>query len=137
MLCIRRQRVSKAAAVVLIAFLLRSASSAAQIFPPDNGWEPVTIGGNVLHDMAGDVSVGANARDIVGDVNPAAFVSADDAYVYFRLRVAANPLNAGVWVSFGWGVEIDTNDSKGNYEELVLLNGKTQQIEAWSNAIQQ
>ena len=131
-------RSHKLGAVAVGVMVLASApSSLAQTFPADGSWLPITRGGVVLGDPAGDAQ---NERDIVGDeANPAAFVFGDASFLYFRLRIADTPLQANnEYKPFGWGVELDTNGDLNNYEFLSMLDGinNPDVVTLWQNTTQ-
>jgi hypothetical protein len=86
-------------------------------------WFAVTKGGVVLSDPSGD---GSGSGDVVGDAaNAPVFVGSDAAHMYFRLRVAGNPVKPpGRFQSVAWGCELDTDGStKSTYQYLIIANG--------------
>nr|MDQ2646011.1 hypothetical protein [Myxococcota bacterium] len=107
---------------VFIVSLLLSVTSFAQTFPVESAWVPVTRGGITITDPLGDAQ---NSRDIVGDgTRPAAYIARDTNYIFFRLRVNADPKQtASNFAAFGWGVALDTDGNSDHFEYLIMLNG--------------
>lgn len=114
-------------------------SNLAFAWPTDAQWIPLFKGGDLLQD---DVADSQGSRNVVSDPNnDAAFMYNDGLYIYFRLRLDESPAGTGgqgILKSFGWGVEIDTNLSSGDYEWLIMVDGvaKTEVIELQQNTIQ-
>jgi len=71
------------------------------------------------------VADASGARDLVGDIaNPAAFVAADSACLYFRLRINQTPFSGGTsYQPFAWAVEICTTSSFGGYQFICGVDG--------------
>jgi len=118
--------------------LLASSVANAQTFPPDSQWLPLTKNGVPIGDPQGD---GQNSRDIVGDSTavppiPAAYVYSDGTYLYFRLRLAANPYQvAPNFQQFGWTCLIDTNgDTTQSYEFAAGVDGISDLVELRQNS---
>lgn len=109
----------------------------AQTFPAKSAWTPVTTDGVSITDPLGDAQ---NERDIVGDaMHPAAYVYRDASYIYFRLRVTADPQQtASNLAPFGWGVALDTDGNLDNFEYLAMLNGiaNPDDVELRKNTVQ-
>src|SRR5262245_55786816 len=104
-------RIRLIAASSIVAASLQAAPVSAQTFPADSAWLPLTSGGVVLGDPLKDAQ---GSMDIVGDANNgAAFVFRDPQYLYFRLRVDSDPIQAAPdnFRSFAWGVEFDTGNT--------------------------
>jgi uncharacterized protein (TIGR03382 family) len=106
----------------------------AQTFPADNQWVVARDHACTtdLHDPFGDTTVAQPARDAGTTTDPAVQVWGDGTYLYFRLRVDANPKPAA-WEQYGWGCQIDTNSGDTAYERMVVLNGKDGRVDVWSN----
>jgi hypothetical protein len=102
--------------------LLFSLPASAQTFPAPSDWVPVTRNGVTVTDPLRDA---VNSRDIVGDgSDPAAYVARSATYIFFRLRVSADPKqNATNFSPFGWGVALDTDLDTDHFEFLIMLNG--------------
>lgn len=76
--------------------------------------------------LSDPVKDSTGSRDIVGNsTNSAAYLFNDGNYIYFRMRVDANPLdNSGIALGpFGWGFLLDTNNSLDDYEYMIMLDG--------------
>jgi hypothetical protein len=97
------------------------ASASAQSFPADADWIVLTRDGVPVDDPQNDAQ---DDRDIVGDADaPAAYVYADGDFLYFRLRLDADPRQGDNFRPFGWGVEIDTDGDGSAYELLSMVDG--------------
>lgn len=108
-------------------------------WPTAGQWFPILRNSLYLQDPIGDAS---GSRDVVGDnTYPAAFMFNDGTYVYFRLRLNADPTGSGgqgLLQPFGWGVLFDTNLNYANYEWMIMVDGiaQTEIIELWQNTVQ-
>ena len=73
------------------SLLLLSALSprAVAAWPSDGDWQALTVDGSALLDNA-DV-VASTQLDLVSDKEPAGYWAADDATLYFRLRLGSEP----------------------------------------------
>jgi uncharacterized repeat protein (TIGR01451 family) len=94
----------------------------ARAWPGDGDWIPIYNGS----DMLSDLEDSAGSRDIVGDAaSAAAYLFNDGNYIYFRLRLDADPRdNSGVALSpFGWGFLLDLNQNLDDYEYMIMLDG--------------
>jgi len=88
----------------------------AQTFPA-NGWLPLTQQGLIFGDPA-DATLVSQKLDVVGDKsNPAAFVTSDASYLYFRMLVAANPYNSsrGKFAAYSWTCLLDVDSQPQTY----------------------
>ena len=122
--------------LAFVIVVLSAAPAAAQTFPPDASWTALTIAGAPASDPTGDA---ANSRDVVGDAAfPSAYFFADADFVYFRMRVDANPLSGSGFGPFGWGVLIDSNGNLDNYEVSVVVNGigTPEEVGVFQNTVQ-
>lgn len=114
-------------------------SGLAMAWPIAGQWIPIYKGGALLQDPSGDAS---GARNVVSDLtHDAAFIFNDGTYIYFRLRLDQDPSGQGgqgALQSFGWGIEIDTNNDPGNYEWLFMVDGisRSEVVTLWQNTAQ-
>ncbi len=100
--------------------------AAAQSWPADAAWRPVDCGLAPSFDPRRDEPGAVNERDIVGNKDaPAAYLASDAMHVFFRLRVDGAPTVNDDFEPFGWGVAIDTNLDRLNYELLAIVDGTT------------
>jgi hypothetical protein len=105
---------------------------------PDAGsWIPVRKGTQYLVDPntsgEGDDFNSSDHRNLVGDAgyNPTAYFFRDAHFLYFRLRVDDNPIQAAPlnFKSFGWAIEInvdggvDCNGYLKEYHAYCMLDG--------------
>ncbi|MEB3103843.1 MSCRAMM family protein [Ferviditalea candida] len=105
-------------------------------FPSDSQFQPIMFRGQPLFDPPGDESP-ANV-DIVGDSQyPAAYFAYDGAYVYFRLRLNADPRFKTGFLNFTWGVLFDTDDVPGTYEWLLCVDGLSTSVELIQNTVKE
>jgi MYXO-CTERM domain-containing protein len=107
---------------IVVAALSLAAPSRAQNFAAVT-WTPLTQNGVAIGDSATDAQ---NERNIVGDAaNPAAFVSQDASYLYFRMRLDDTPLQQGgvTLKPFGWSCAVEANNTLTTYEFLAAVNG--------------
>ncbi|MFM2161473.1 MAG: hypothetical protein RLZZ383_985, partial [Pseudomonadota bacterium] len=113
-------------------FALAAASSARASDFAAVTWEPLTQAGVGLGDPITDGQNGG--REVVGDAaTPAAYWGQDDQFVYFRMRLNADPLQSGQLKQFGWGIVFDTDGDLGTYEYSLILNGITEELEWGQN----
>jgi uncharacterized repeat protein (TIGR01451 family) len=107
-------------------------------WPADEDWVALLDSGGVpLGDPESDSH--GDSRELVGDASdPAAYIYADDDYMYYRLRVDADPAMGDGLRPFGWGFIIDTNNDSDNFEWLVMVDGigGTDDIYIGQNTIQ-
>jgi uncharacterized repeat protein (TIGR01451 family) len=103
-------------------------------FPPDEAWTPLTRSGATIGDAPLDTT--DPARDLVGQAEPAAYVTSDAAFLFARLRVDGSPGVVGVGFDpQGWVIELDTDANTGNgFELLAMVNGADETVELWSLA---
>lgn len=122
-----------------IFFFLGLFPDAAHAWPTTSQWIPVYKNSALLQDPSGDAN---GARNVVSDpTHDAAFLFNDGTYLYFRLRLDKDPTGQGgqgALQSFGWGVELDTNQNPANYEWLFMVDGisQTEVITLSQNTIQ-
>ncbi|WP_405082376.1 carboxypeptidase regulatory-like domain-containing protein [Paenibacillus chitinolyticus] len=103
-------------------------------FPSDSQFFPVTINGVPVGDPAGDVNPAST--DIVGNAQfPAAYVSYDTNFVYFRLRLNGDPRAKTGFDNFAWGVLINTDGSPSTYEWVLAVNGQNASLDLIENKI--
>lgn len=111
----------------LSAFLLLSGldgTAGAQAWPADGEWRVLFCGGVPSYDPLRDEPGATNERDVVGDAtHPALYFYADADFLYFRMRVDADPLQGTELRPFGWGVELDTDGDRTTYELLGEVDG--------------
>lgn len=113
-----------ASAVLSLLHVLPSAVK-AQTFPDDDAWRALACGRVPSFDPRRDEPGASLERDIVGDAErPAIYLSADATHVFFRMRVDGQPAVDGDFEPFGWGVAIDSNLDRRDYELLVMLDGR-------------
>lgn len=118
--------------------VLPGAAHALPVFPSQgDDWEPLTHKGAPLTDLTGDY---VDHRDIVGNSSaPSVYIYRDADFLYFRMRVDADPLlSAGNFNDFGWGVELDSDKDAADYEAIATLNGfsSPDQVELYENLLQ-
>jgi hypothetical protein len=110
-----------------LLFFAGSVPAGAQTFPT-SGWLPLTQSGIALTDPSGDESPAVPGIDIVGDKNdPAAFIASDASFLYFRLRLAGNPVSPinHHFTSYAWTCLLDIDADPTSYELLTALDGIT------------
>jgi hypothetical protein len=95
---------------------------------PSGGWLPLTQQELVSDDPFDGNPPYVPYLDIVADkaAAPAAFVSSDVDYLYFRLRVAASPYRSGGFNRFYsalWACLLDLDQDPQTYELLTGING--------------
>lgn len=109
-------------ALIVAGVVIAAPAAEAQNFNAVT-WTSLTQSGIPIGDPATDAN---NERNIVGDVtNPAAYVSQDANYMYFRIRLDADPRsNDNVTLKpFGWSCAVESNGTVTNYEFLAAVNG--------------
>lgn len=107
---------------LLVAGVVVATPTSAQNFAAVT-WVPLTQSGIPIGDPATDAK---NERNIVGDAtNPAAYVGSDASYLYFRIRLDADPRsNDGTTLKpFGWSCVVETQATVDTYEYLAAVNG--------------
>ncbi|MEY9091683.1 carboxypeptidase regulatory-like domain-containing protein [Paenibacillus sp. RC84] len=103
-------------------------------FPSDSQFFPVTLNGVPVGDPVSDVSPAST--DIVGNAQfPAAYVSYDTIYVYFRLRLNGDPRAKTGFDNFAWGVLFNTDNNPATYEWVLAVNGQNASIDLIENKI--
>lgn len=101
-------------------------AAAAQTWPADDQWRLLECGGEPSWDPLADEPGANDERDVVGDAtSPALYFFADADFLYFRMRVDADPGTGGDFRPFGWGVELDTDGDRSTYELLLEVDGIT------------
>jgi hypothetical protein len=104
--------------------LLLPVGASAQTWPTDDQWRVLECGGVPSFDPLADQAGASNDRDVVGDAGaPALYFFGDADFLYFRMRVDADPGTSGDFRPFGWGVELDTDGDRTTYELLVEVDG--------------
>jgi hypothetical protein len=103
-----------------------SKSAVAQTWPADASWRELDCGLVPSFDPRRDEPGAVGERDIVGNAQAAAVYLASDAtHLFFRLRVDGSPTMNQDLASFGWGVAIDTDLDRLNYELLAMVDGSS------------
>lgn len=109
---------------MLAAIVLSPRGVAAQTFPADGDWRLLYCGGEPSWDPLADEPGANDDRDVVGDADaPALYFFADDNYLFFRMRVDADPSASSGFRPFGWAVEFDTDGDRTTYELLAQVDG--------------
>jgi Cys-rich repeat protein len=118
-----------------VALVLASRTAAAQTFPQDAQWVPLTCNGVALTDVVGEVQ--PPAIDAVGDAsNPAAYVFMDATWLFLRLRMNATAMqNANTFDPYAWLCLIRTPGTPGSYLVWDGIDGiaKTSGVELLQN----
>jgi hypothetical protein len=121
---------------VVLGGLALAGPARAQTFPPDTAWIPFACGNRPMTDGLRDQSAAVDERDLVGDVaNPAGFRSADEQFLYLRLRVDDAPTLGANLRPFAWGYAFSTNPLPDDYEVLVTLDGDTRTVGLYRNTV--
>lgn len=111
-------------ASIMLAVVALPAAARAQEFPADAAYVPLYCGDGPMYDGYQDESGALDERDIVGDDDaPAVLRAADDAYLYLRLRLDADPAPGGALRPFAWGMAIDLDGDTTTYELLMVVDG--------------
>ncbi|QQR91170.1 MAG: hypothetical protein IPJ88_05405 [Myxococcales bacterium] len=98
----------------------------AQSWPSDTQWDAFMCQEQAATDTLADTTSFIDHEDIVGRPDrPAVFWHVDDNHLFFRMRLDANPLSedASKFQSAVWGVELDTDCNRRDYELLLVLDG--------------
>ncbi|MBC7174107.1 MAG: hypothetical protein H5U40_16815, partial [Polyangiaceae bacterium] len=96
----------------------------AQTWPADAEWRVLTCGGVPSFDGVRDEPGASLERDVVGDAaDPALYMFSDGTYVFFRMRLDADPSAASGLRPFGWGVEFDADADLTTYEVIGMVDG--------------
>ncbi|HEY8431213.1 MAG TPA: MYXO-CTERM sorting domain-containing protein [Sandaracinaceae bacterium] len=112
------------ALMALAALALAPAAASAQVWPADGEWRVLYCGGVPSFDPLEDEPGAVGERDVVGDEGaPALYYFADADFLYFRMRVDADPTTGTELRPFGWAVEIDTDGRRSTYELLAHVDG--------------
>lgn len=121
---LHRKRVSVRMTCRGLLFVAVGAAAQSQAAPaPGPGWLPLTQQGVVVDDP---VDGNPSYLEIVGDKSaPAAQVTSDATYLYFRLRVAGSPYHTAVHHLYAelWACLLDTDQDPQSYELLAGLDG--------------
>ena len=131
--------IKRISVLILAVIFFGLLSGSAHAWPTLSQWIPILKSGIYLQDANGDAN---GSRNVVSDANnPAAYIFNDGTYLYFRLRLDANPSGSGgqgLLQAFGWGVLLDTDQNSANYEWLMMLDGisQTEIIGLWQNTAQ-
>jgi hypothetical protein len=113
--------------------------AAAQTWPSDSQWRILYCGTDPLvpsWDPVADEPGAVNERDAVGDsANPAVYYFTDNTFLYFRMRVSAQPFDTE-FHPYGWGAEFDTDGDRTTYEVLGQVDGivNPDQVDLWRNS---
>jgi hypothetical protein len=108
--------------------------------PADETFVPFYCDGVPAWDPVGDEPGGSAHRDIVGETaHPALLRAMDDTYLYLRMRLDDDPVQAPSDLkSFGWGYEIDADGALDTYEYLILVDGVGADTVTWQhNTVQE
>jgi len=101
----------------------------AQTFPADEDFAALKCGDLPMTDLFRDEPGAIEDRDLVGLSGAAAGYHADDdEFLYLRLRLDRDPAPGGTTQNHAWGVEIDVNDDRRNYEILVMVDGVSRNV---------
>jgi hypothetical protein len=123
------------AAATLSLLVLAPSPATAQTFP-DDGWVAFRCGGVLAFDPLRDEPGAIGERDAVGDAAaPAVFLAADTEFIYFRMRVDADPTSGTMWRPFGWAIVMDilgTRDGD-NYDVSVVVDGTASEVRLYRN----
>ena len=109
----------------------------AQSFPDAGQWIPMPWKGVYLVDPNGDAKGSRNVVSSSGKA--AAFIFNDGVNMYFRMRLDDDPrMKSEDLQPFGWGVEIDTDFDRSDFEILILIDGisKIETVTIQKNTIQ-
>jgi hypothetical protein len=122
-------------ATLLPCLAVGGLAHAQPTFPADGEYDPLDCGPNTMWDPVADEPGAIDERDIVGDdADPAGFRTDDGEFLYLRLRLESDPLEAsGALRPFGWGFEIDLDEDLSTYEILLLANGNTESVGVFTN----
>ncbi len=96
-------------------------------WPIESQWIPTLKYQQILQDPNSDAQGSRNVVSLPGFA--AAYMYNDFEYIHFRLRLDKDPTGTGgqgLLQPYGWGVELDTNFSAGDYEWLLMLDGISQ-----------
>ena len=126
-----------AATLVGAATLVLAPPARAQDFPAADGdYEPLPCGRHDMDDRRRDEVDAIDERDLVGDADdPAGFRAVDDDFLYLRLRLDRDPFAGGTIRPFAWGIEIDTDNDRNDYEVLALVEGVTGNLLLYENTV--
>ena len=109
---------------------------AVSAFPADdNDWIPIYYGSAYMGDPDNDAN--PDWANLVGDATyPAVYTYNDGTYVYYRMRIDADPTGPGGLDSFGWGIQINTDADPGTYEYMVMIDGISEELRIGQNTNQ-
>lgn len=108
----------------LLLSTLCSSVAAAQTFPVEEEFRALDCGLIPSFDARRDERGAVDERDIVGNRDaPAVYLASDDTHVFFRMRVDGPPTVDDDFEPFGWGVAIDTDFDRFNYDVLAIVDG--------------
>jgi len=112
------------------------ASAAAQSFPADDAWVPLTCRDGVMTDAYRDEPVAVDERDLVGDpAGPTGLRALDADFLYLRLRLDDDAAAGGALRPFAWGFELDSDGDYTTYEVLIAANGIDEEITVYQNTV--
>ena len=115
------RRIALCTVTMIVAF---TQNASAQTWPLDGDWQVLTCAGLPAFDARGDTPGAPGERDVVGDASePALYIAADATHLYLRMRVDAEPTTGTDFGPFGWGVEMDIDGRRSDYELLGAVDG--------------
>lgn len=110
--------------VIALSLLVAPSIASAQVWPADDEWRVLFCGEVPSFDPRQDEPSATGERDVVGDgSSPALYFAADADFLYFRMRVDAEPTTGTDFRPFGWAVEMDTDGRRTTYELLGQVDG--------------
>lgn len=110
--------------------------AAAQDFPEDPFWVPLSCRDHLMTDPYRDESGATDERDLVGDLaEPVGYRAVDLDFAYFRIRLDQDPMPDGNLRPFAWGVLLDRDGDLTTYDVMLLVNGITNEVELYRNTV--
>jgi hypothetical protein len=110
--------------------------AASPHFPPDEQWDPLPCGINVMIDGLRDGDKATEERDLVGDlVSPAGLTARDEGFLYLRLRLDKSPLLGPKLRPFAWGILFKMDLQVRRYELLLMVDGKGEKVHVYINTV--
>jgi hypothetical protein len=109
----------------------------AQDFPEGDGaWRVLPCGDEPMTDPWRDEPGASDERDLVGDESgPTAARSADEDFVYLRMRLDQDPMPGGDARPFAWAMLLDSDGELTSYEVLLQVNGISGMLELYRNTV--
>ena len=123
--------------IVSLIIIAAAATPRVEAWPSE--WVAFVRNGSIVQDPNDDAQ---GSRNVVSDsTHAAAFYANDGTNLYFRIRLDDDPSGQGrqgAYQPYGWGFEIDANNSANDYEWLILLDGisKTESTTLQQNTVQ-